>query len=143
MPETNRTVIKVSSKGDQMLVRDMSRHPRFTDGGGDSHSTRLCEDRKPHTQIQVLPRSVNLRSTLAGVFLLLKHLIPSGAPGWLRVKCLTSAQVTTSRLMGSSPVSASVLTAQSLEPASDSVSPSLTLPLPCSHSASLSFKNKH
>ena len=41
-----------------------------------------------------------------------------------------SAQVMISWFMGSSPVSGSVLTAQGLEPASDSVSPSLFLPLP-------------
>ena len=38
----------------------------------------------------------------------------------------TSAQVMISRFVGSSPVSGSVLTAQSPEPASDSVSPSLS-----------------
>ena len=44
------------------------------------------------------------------------------------VKHLTSAQVMTSRLRSSSPTSGSVLTAQSLEPASDFVSPSLSAP---------------
>ena len=47
------------------------------------------------------------------------------------VKHLTSAQVMISWLMGSSPASSSMLTAQSLEPASpgrDSVSPSLSSP---------------
>ena len=44
------------------------------------------------------------------------------------VKRPTSAQVTISRFMSSSPVSGSVLTAQSLEPASDSVSPSVSAP---------------
>ena len=43
------------------------------------------------------------------------------------VKCLTSAQVMISQFMGSSPVLGSVLTAQNLEPASDSLSPSLSL----------------
>ena len=38
----------------------------------------------------------------------------------------TSPQVMISRFMGSGPVSGSVLTAQSLEPASDSLSPSLS-----------------
>ena len=38
----------------------------------------------------------------------------------------TLAQVVISQLVSSSPVSGSVLTAQSLEPASDSVSPSLS-----------------
>ena len=44
------------------------------------------------------------------------------------VKPLTSAQVMISRLVSSSPVSGSVPTAQSLEPASDSVSPSFSVP---------------
>ena len=44
------------------------------------------------------------------------------------VKRLTSAQVTILRYVSSSPVSGSVLTAQSLEPVSDSVSPSLSAP---------------
>ena len=44
-----------------------------------------------------------------------------GAPVWL----LISAQVMISWFMSSSPVSGSVLMAQSLEPASDSVSLSL------------------
>ena len=46
------------------------------------------------------------------------------------VKRLTSAQVMISRCVSSSPVSGSVLTAQSLEPVSDSVSPSLSAPPP-------------
>ena len=57
------------------------------------------------------------------------------------VKHWTSAQVMISRFVGSSPTWGSVLTAWSLEPASDSVSPSLSAP-PCSCSVSLSFKNK-
>ena len=44
------------------------------------------------------------------------------------VKRLTSAQVMISRFVDSSPASGSVLTARSLEPASDSVSPSLSAP---------------
>ena len=40
----------------------------------------------------------------------------------------TSAQVLISQFAGSSPASGSVLTAQSLEPASDSVSPSVSAP---------------
>ena len=44
------------------------------------------------------------------------------------VKHLALAQVMISLLMSSSPTSGSVLTAQSLEPASDSVSPSLSAP---------------
>ena len=44
------------------------------------------------------------------------------------VEHLTSAQVTISQSVSSSPASGSVLTAQSLEPASDSVSPSRSAP---------------
>ena len=59
------------------------------------------------------------------------------------VKCLTSAQVMTSRLARElEPRVGSVLTAQSLEPASDSVSPSLSAPpllVPC---LLLSLKNE-
>ena len=44
------------------------------------------------------------------------------------MKRLTSVQVMISQLMSLSPTSGSVLTAQSLEPASDSVSPFLSAP---------------
>ena len=59
------------------------------------------------------------------------------------VKRPTSAQVMISRSVSSSPASGSVLTAQSLEPVSDSVSPSLR-PSPI-HALSLSVSkiNKH
>ena len=52
------------------------------------------------------------------------------------VKRLTSAQVMNSQFVNSSLVSGSVLTAQSLEPTLDSVSPSLPLPNLCSVSLS-------
>ena len=52
----------------------------------------------------------------------------------------TSAQVTISRSVSSSPASGSVLTAQSLEPVSDSVSPSLSAPPPFMLCLSLSQK---
>ena len=59
------------------------------------------------------------------------------------VKRPTSAQVMISWTVSSSPALGSVLTAQSLEPAWDSVSPSFSL-LPCSCSVSLFSKiNKH
>ena len=57
------------------------------------------------------------------------------------VKRLTLAEVMISRFVGSSPMSGSVLTARSLEPASYSVSPSLSAPLPLT--LCLSLKNKH
>ena len=55
------------------------------------------------------------------------------------VKRPTSAQVMILQFVGSSPVSGSVLTAQSLEPASDSVSPSLSAP----PLLALCLKNNH
>ena len=55
----------------------------------------------------------------------------------------TSAQVMISRFVGSSPALGSVLTARSLEPASNSVTPSLSLPLSRWHSVSLSKINEH
>ena len=54
------------------------------------------------------------------------------------VEHLTSAQVTISRFVASSPTSGSVLTAGSPEPASDSVSPSLSAPSPA-HALALSL----
>ena len=57
------------------------------------------------------------------------------------VKRPTSAQVTISRSVSSSPASGPGLMAQSLESASDSVSPSLSAP-PRSYSVSLCLKNK-
>ena len=56
------------------------------------------------------------------------------------VKCPTSAQVMISQFMSLSPTLGSVLTAQSLEPASDTVSPSLSAlpPLVCALSVSVS-----
>ena len=58
------------------------------------------------------------------------------------VKRPTSAQVMISRSVSSSPASGSVLTARSLEPVSDSVSPSVSLTLPRSCSVSLGLKSK-
>ena len=61
------------------------------------------------------------------------------------VKRPTSAQVMISWFVGSSPTSGSVLTAQGLEPASDSVSPSLSAPPPLTLFLSLSLLkiNRH
>ena len=56
------------------------------------------------------------------------------------VKHLTSAQVMILWFMSSSPASGSVLTAQSLDPALDSGSPS-SLPLPCTCSVSPLLSN--
>ena len=62
------------------------------------------------------------------------------------VELPTSAQVTISRSVSSCPMSGSVLTAQSLEPDLDSVSPSLSAPPLLNAlclSLSLSKINKH
>ena len=56
------------------------------------------------------------------------------------VKRPTSAQVMIPQSVSSSPVSGSVPTAQSPEPASDSVSPSLSAPPPLALSLSVSLK---
>ena len=58
------------------------------------------------------------------------------------VKHPTSAQVTISQFVSSSPTLGSVPTAQSLEPASYSVSPTLSVPPPLALSLSQK-KNKH
>ena len=58
------------------------------------------------------------------------------------VKRPISTQVTISQSVGSSPASGSVLTARSLEPASDSVSPSLSAPPPFMLFLSVSKINK-
>ena len=72
----------------------------------------------------------------------LKFFFSCGAPGWLTsVKRLISARVMISLFMGSSPGSCSVLTAQSLEPDSRSVSPSLSSPPPLTLCLSLSKIN--
>ena len=55
------------------------------------------------------------------------------------VEHLTSAQVMIPLFVSSSPVLGSVLTAQSLEPASDSLSPSLSARPPLTLSLSLSL----
>ena len=65
-----------------------------------------------------------------------------GAWGAQLVKRPTLAQVMVSQSVGSSPASGSVLAARSLEPASDSVSPSLSLSLPLPRLRSPSMINK-
>ena len=64
-----------------------------------------------------------------------------GAWGAQSVKRPTSAQVMISQCVSSSPASGSVPTARSLEPASDSVSPSLSALL-CLHSVCVSVSQK-
>ena len=61
-----------------------------------------------------------------------------GRLGGLVTRRPTSAQAMISRSVISSPASGSVLTAQSLEPVSDSVSPSLSAPPLFMHCLSLS-----
>ena len=59
------------------------------------------------------------------------------------IEPLTSAQVMISQFVGSSPRSGFVLTAQSLEPASESVSPSLSASPSLTLCFCLSKMNKH
>ena len=63
------------------------------------------------------------------------------APGWLSWLNVR-LRVMISQFMVSSPASGSVPTAQSLEPASHSVSPSLSAPPPLTLCLTLSLKNK-
>ena len=85
-----------------------------------------------HVAVAWLQFTINLKSTilatLPGVFSLVYRncLIPWGAWVAQLVKWLTSAQIMISRFMSLSPSSRPVLTTQSLEPASDSVSPSFS-----------------
>ena len=65
-----------------------------------------------------------------------------GVWGAQSVECPTLAQVMISRFVGLSPESGSGLTAQSLEPTSDFVSPSLSAPHPLMFCLSLPLKNK-
>ena len=58
------------------------------------------------------------------------------------VKCQTLAQIMISRFVDSSPTLGSVLTAQSLEPALDFVSPSVVHALTLSQKYTLKYKNK-
>ena len=69
---------------------------------------------------------------------------PRSGGAWVAqsVEHLTPAQVMISRSVGSSPVSGSVLTAQGLEPALDSVSPSLSAPPRLMLCLSQPLKNK-
>ena len=79
---------------------------------------------------------------MVGCSLTLKVMKDWGAWVAQSVKPLTFAQVMISWFVGLSPESGSVLTAQSLQPASDSVSPSLSATLPVMLCLCLS-KNKH
>ena len=56
------------------------------------------------------------------------------------VSCLTSAQVIISQFVSLSPTLGTVLTAQSLEPASDSVTPFLSAPPSPSQKKKIFFK---
>ena len=80
-----------------------------------------------------LPRSCSVSLSVSKLKIKIKKIF---LKKWLRwwdaweaksVKCPTSAQVMISRSVGLSPASGSVLTAQSLEPASYCGSPSLSL----------------
>ena len=91
----------------------------------------------------VCPQSLSLLNLPHNTLICLVHRAPQTVLGgaWVArsVGHPTSAQVMISRSVSSSPMSGSVLTAQSLEPASDSVSP--RLPHSCSVSLCLSKIN--
>ena len=72
----------------------------------------------------------------------LKNNFSQGHLGGSMVKHLTSAQVIVSPSMSLSPTMGSVLTAQSLDPASNSVSPSLSAPPLLTLSVCLSLSQK-
>ena len=76
---------------------------------------------------------------VVSLFILKNYWEPGGAWVAQLVRHPTSAQVRISRFMGLSPALGSVQTEQSLEPASHSVSPSLSTPPPLH---TLSLKNK-
>ena len=71
--------------------------------------------------------------------------IIEGWSAWVApwVGCSTSAKVMILQFVGSNPASGSVLTAQILKTASDSVSPSLSAPPLFVLCLSISLKNKH
>ena len=91
------------------------------------------------THLRALWFGIMFMKYLLHLLIFLKKCLFRGAWVAQLVERPTSAQVTISRFVSSSPVSGSVLMAQSLEPVSDSVSPSLSAP-PCSCSVSLSQK---
>ena len=94
----------------------------------------LCSQLRAWSLLQILclPSSLSLPGSLSHSLSLCLSKINKHRGAWVAqsVKRSTSAQVTISWSMSSSLVSGSGLTAQSLEPASDSVSPSLSAPPP-------------
>ena len=114
------------------------------------HSSRVLAPR--HQEVEQFPLPLNLSRLLwlltkdemvsAWAFSLSGHSLLKPSCG-ASVKGPTSAQVTISRFVSSSPASGSVLTAGSLEPALDCVSLPLC-PSPIhTHTLSLSKINKH
>ena len=89
-----------------------------------------------------VPINVNAKSWQTADSILKSDLKMQSWGTWVAqsVKPLTSAQVMISQLVSSSPMLGFVLTAQSLEPASDSVSQSLSSPHPLALACSLSQK---
>ena len=81
-----------------------------------------------HTHLSMLPTLGNHESVLNLYNFVILKILHRGAWVAQSVECWTLPQVMISQLMSSSPAWGSVLTAQSLEPALDSVSPSLSAP---------------
>ena len=90
-----------------------------------------------------LRKYINYNSKSYLMLLITIHIFKTGSDrgAWVAqsVKHPTSAQVMISQSVSSSPALGSVLTAQSLEPASDSVSPSLSPPPLPAHACAISL----
>ena len=97
-----------------------------------------------HNMMSVFPQTQNWRilDCFSGAGQLKFSIKDPFGGAWVAqsVEHLTSAQVMNSLFVGSSPVLGSVLTAQSLEAASDSVYPSLSAAPPLTLCLSLSQK---
>ena len=103
-------------------------------GGAAKESRRTARCEETHKTLQCNPCKYTRI-----VIKLQRRAIDWGAWVGQSVKRLTLAQAMISRFVSFSPTWGSVLTAQSLEPASDSVFPSLSAPFPLVLSLSLSF----
>ena len=95
----------------------------------------------PHSYSASLPPSLPLSLSLSKINL--KNKFFRGTWVAQLVKHLISAQVMISQFVSSSPTSGSVLIAWSMEPALDSVSPSLSVPPPLVFCLSVKNKNKN
>ena len=115
---------------------------RFLGLGPTSGSVLTAQSLEPPSDSASPSPSAPPQLTLCVSLPLKNKNIKRGAWGIQLVKCLTLTQVLISLLMSLSPALGSVLTAQSLDTASDSVSSSLCAPAPLMLCLFLSLKNK-